>query len=106
MNDKKTKPQNEIDFLNCNFIIVIIYDFIWPSMLVCFQIPMNEKTQMMQVEVKPDKPAVAGGKLNMPAKRVCGKELKGAPFISKPEIILFKVPVYRFIKTSLLQGQN
>ncbi|XP_070767007.1 cilia- and flagella-associated protein 74 [Enoplosus armatus] len=50
---------------------------------------LNEKTTSVQTEVKA-KPAVASGKLNMPAKKVHGKELKGPPFISKPEVILFK----------------
>ncbi|KAM7404384.1 hypothetical protein PAMP_011732 [Pampus punctatissimus] len=53
---------------------------------------LNEtmKTMLMQTEVKQQEPAVAGRKLNMPTKKVCGKELKGPPFISKPEVVFFK----------------
>lgn len=50
----------------------------------------------MQTAVKQEEPAMASGKLNMPAKKVHGKELKGPPFISKPDVILFKVPHYWF----------
>ncbi|XP_067447707.1 cilia- and flagella-associated protein 74 isoform X2 [Thunnus thynnus] len=51
---------------------------------------LNEKTMLMQTEVKQEEPATASGKLNMPTKKVCGKEMKGPPFISKPEVIVFK----------------
>lgn len=60
---------------------------------------LNEKSMLVQREVKQEEPAMASGKLNMPAKKVHGKQLKGPPFISKPEDILFKVPVvYWFCK--------
>ncbi|XP_071392092.1 cilia- and flagella-associated protein 74 [Centroberyx affinis] len=50
---------------------------------------LDEKAKLLQEEEKV--PLVAAGKLNLPAKKaVCGKELKGPPFISKPEVILFK----------------
>ncbi|XP_054465778.1 cilia- and flagella-associated protein 74 [Anoplopoma fimbria] len=52
--------------------------------------PLNEKTTVVQTEVKQEEPDMAGGKLNIPAKKLHGKELKGPPFISKPEVILFK----------------
>ncbi|XP_044067515.1 cilia- and flagella-associated protein 74 isoform X4 [Siniperca chuatsi] len=51
---------------------------------------LNETTMLVQTEVKQEESAMASGKLNMPAKKVHGKELKGPPFISKPEEILFK----------------
>ncbi|KAK5894290.1 hypothetical protein CesoFtcFv8_010998 [Champsocephalus esox] len=51
---------------------------------------LNEKTTLEQAEVKQEEPAMAIGKLNLPPKKVHGKELKGPPFISKPEVILFK----------------
>ncbi|XP_040009856.1 cilia- and flagella-associated protein 74 isoform X3 [Xiphias gladius] len=51
---------------------------------------LNEKTTSVQAEAKQEEPAMADGKLSMPAKKVHGKELKGSPFISKPEVVLFK----------------
>ncbi|XP_033944060.1 cilia- and flagella-associated protein 74 isoform X3 [Pseudochaenichthys georgianus] len=51
---------------------------------------LNEKTTLEQAEVKQEEPAMAIGKLNLPPKKIHGKELKGPPFISKPEVILFK----------------
>ncbi|XP_068589913.1 cilia- and flagella-associated protein 74 isoform X3 [Cebidichthys violaceus] len=51
---------------------------------------LNEKTTLVQTGVKQEEPAMASGKLNIPAKKVHGKELKGPPFISKPGVILFK----------------
>ncbi|XP_034000525.1 LOW QUALITY PROTEIN: cilia- and flagella-associated protein 74 [Trematomus bernacchii] len=51
---------------------------------------LNEKTTLEQTEVKQEEPAMAIGKLTLPPKKVHGKELKGPPFISKPEVILFK----------------
>ncbi|XP_063321127.1 cilia- and flagella-associated protein 74 [Pelmatolapia mariae] len=50
----------------------------------------NENTTLVQTQLRQEKPPIASGKLNMTAKRNCGKELKGPPFISKPEVILFK----------------
>ncbi|KAM9752856.1 cilia- and flagella-associated protein 74 [Menidia menidia] len=41
-------------------------------------------------EEKKDYPLLAGGNLNTNSKIINGKELKGPPFISKPEVILFK----------------
>ncbi|XP_035863811.1 cilia- and flagella-associated protein 74 isoform X3 [Sander lucioperca] len=55
-----------------------------------YKMLLNEKTALVQTEVKQEEPAVASGKLSIPPKKVHGKELKGPPFISKPEIILFK----------------
>lgn len=52
---------------------------------------LNEKTTLMQTEVKQEEPASAGGKLDVPAKKVQAKKLKHSPFISKPEVIIFKV---------------
>ncbi|XP_071331418.1 cilia- and flagella-associated protein 74 isoform X2 [Trachinotus anak] len=51
---------------------------------------LNEKTSLSQTKVKQEEPAVASGKLIMPAKKAHGKELRGSPFISKPEVVLFK----------------
>ncbi|XP_045912230.1 cilia- and flagella-associated protein 74 isoform X3 [Micropterus dolomieu] len=52
---------------------------------------LNENTTLVPTEVKTEEPAMASGKLNIPpVKKVHGKELKGPPFISKPEDILFK----------------
>ncbi|XP_031724564.1 cilia- and flagella-associated protein 74 isoform X4 [Anarrhichthys ocellatus] len=51
---------------------------------------LKEKTTSVQTDLKQEEPAMASGKLNIPAKKVHGKELKGPPFISKPEVILFK----------------
>ncbi|KAM9350311.1 cilia- and flagella-associated protein 74 [Symphorus nematophorus] len=51
---------------------------------------LNEKPTLVQTEVKQEEPVMASGKLNMPVKKVPGKELKRPPFISKPEVILFK----------------
>ncbi|XP_040915235.1 cilia- and flagella-associated protein 74 [Toxotes jaculatrix] len=51
---------------------------------------LNEKTTLVQTEVKQEEPAMSSGKLNMAAKKVHGKEFNGSPFISKPEVILFK----------------
>ncbi|KAK5863236.1 hypothetical protein PBY51_000282 [Eleginops maclovinus] len=51
---------------------------------------LNERTTLVQTEVKQEEPATASGKLNLPPKKVHGKELKGPPFISKPEVLLFK----------------
>ncbi|XP_039657369.1 cilia- and flagella-associated protein 74 isoform X5 [Perca fluviatilis] len=55
-----------------------------------YKMLLNEKTTLVQTEVKQEEPAVASGKLSIPPKMVHGKELKGPPFISKPEVILFK----------------
>ncbi|XP_072223136.1 cilia- and flagella-associated protein 74 [Leuresthes tenuis] len=49
-----------------------------------------EKTAPVLKEEKKDEPSMAGGKLNTTSKNLCGKELKGRPFVSKPEVILFK----------------
>ncbi|XP_076597344.1 cilia- and flagella-associated protein 74 isoform X1 [Chaetodon auriga] len=49
---------------------------------------LNEKSTLVQV--KQEEPSMPSGNLNMPAKKVHGKELKGPSFISKPEVILFK----------------
>nr|XP_046252850.1 cilia- and flagella-associated protein 74 isoform X2 [Scatophagus argus] len=51
---------------------------------------LNEKTTLVQTEIKQEEPGLASRKLNKPVKKVHGKELKGPPFISKPEIIFFK----------------
>ncbi|KAG7519814.1 hypothetical protein JOB18_016556 [Solea senegalensis] len=50
----------------------------------------NEKTTVVQTKVQVEEPALACGKPSVPAKKVHGKELKTAPFTSKPEVILFK----------------
>lgn len=65
----------------------------FPHFPVWLQKLLNENTTLVQTEVKTEEPAMASGKLNIPPlKKVHGKELKGPPFISKPEDILFKVP--------------
>ncbi|XP_053173341.1 cilia- and flagella-associated protein 74 [Scomber japonicus] len=54
------------------------------------KMPLSEKTMLTQTEVKQEEPAEASKRSNMPSKKVCGKEFKGPPFISKPEVIHFK----------------
>ncbi|XP_034446990.1 cilia- and flagella-associated protein 74 isoform X2 [Hippoglossus hippoglossus] len=51
---------------------------------------LNEKTALVQTEVKQEEAAMTSGKLNVPAGKVHGKKWKGPSFISKPEVILFK----------------
>ncbi|XP_062247115.1 cilia- and flagella-associated protein 74 [Platichthys flesus] len=51
---------------------------------------LNEKTTLVQTEVKQEEAVMTSGKLNVPAKPVHGKKWKGPLFISKPEVILFK----------------
>ncbi|KAF7642843.1 hypothetical protein LDENG_00249540 [Lucifuga dentata] len=41
-------------------------------------------------DMKLEVPVMATDKLNVPVKKVFGKKQKGSPFISKPELILFK----------------
>lgn len=53
------------------------------------QKPLNEKTAPFQTEIKEEEP-VASRKRNM-TKKGHGREMKGPPFTSKPEVILFKV---------------
>ncbi|KAM8864233.1 cilia- and flagella-associated protein 74 isoform 8-T9 [Spinachia spinachia] len=48
------------------------------------QLP-DKKMAVAQTEVKQKDPALAGGALNIPAKK-----MRGPPFISKPEVIFFK----------------
>ncbi|KAM4570699.1 cilia- and flagella-associated protein 74 [Fundulus diaphanus] len=43
-----------------------------------------------KVDVKKGEPVKASRKLNMASKKILGKELKGPPFTSKPEVVLFK----------------
>ncbi|XP_005459922.1 cilia- and flagella-associated protein 74 isoform X3 [Oreochromis niloticus] len=50
----------------------------------------NENATLVQIQLRQEEPPIASGKLNMTAKRNRGKELRGPPFISKPEVILFK----------------
>ncbi|KAM8864226.1 cilia- and flagella-associated protein 74 isoform 2-T2 [Spinachia spinachia] len=45
----------------------------------------DKKMAVAQTEVKQKDPALAGGALNIPAKK-----MRGPPFISKPEVIFFK----------------
>ncbi|XP_059190214.1 cilia- and flagella-associated protein 74 [Centropristis striata] len=51
---------------------------------------LKEEMTLVQTEVKQEELAMSSGKLNIPPIKDHGKELKGPPFISKPEIILFK----------------
>uniref|UniRef100_A0A3Q3XH14 Uncharacterized protein n=1 Tax=Mola mola TaxID=94237 RepID=A0A3Q3XH14_MOLML len=51
---------------------------------------LNEKTTLVQTEVKEEEPVMASGKLDLLAKKAYGKDLKGPPFISKPQVVLFK----------------
>ncbi|XP_026187330.1 cilia- and flagella-associated protein 74 isoform X3 [Mastacembelus armatus] len=46
--------------------------------------------QKYKTDVNQKDAVMESGKLNISAKKVHGKELKGPPFISKPEVILFK----------------
>ncbi|XP_030278233.1 cilia- and flagella-associated protein 74 isoform X3 [Sparus aurata] len=50
----------------------------------------DEKAMSVQTEVKQEQPAISSGNLNVIVKKVHGKELRGPPFLSKPEIIIFK----------------
>ncbi|XP_041859968.1 cilia- and flagella-associated protein 74 [Melanotaenia boesemani] len=50
----------------------------------------TEKSTPVQKEVQQDQPSMSGRKIITTPKKVCGKELKGPSFISKPEVILFK----------------
>ncbi|XP_030589922.1 cilia- and flagella-associated protein 74 isoform X2 [Archocentrus centrarchus] len=50
----------------------------------------NEKTTLVLTKVRQEEPPMTSGKLNVTAKRILGKELKGPPFRSKPEVIHFK----------------
>ncbi|KAL7399008.1 hypothetical protein ABVT39_018484 [Epinephelus coioides] len=63
---------------------------LWDQNYKKLQNENDMKMTLVQTEVKQNEPAVTSGKLNIPPKKVHGKELKGPPFISKPEIILFK----------------
>ncbi|XP_068454495.1 cilia- and flagella-associated protein 74 isoform X2 [Clinocottus analis] len=51
---------------------------------------LNVKAPLVLTEVNQKAPATTSGKLNVPARKVHGKELKLPPFISKPEVIVFK----------------
>ncbi|KAK2851123.1 hypothetical protein Q5P01_007399 [Channa striata] len=51
--------------------------------------PLITKTTLIQTDSQ-EEPALPTEKLDGPAKKVHGKELKGPPFISKPDVILFK----------------
>ncbi|XP_047428401.1 cilia- and flagella-associated protein 74 isoform X2 [Mugil cephalus] len=55
-----------------------------------FQKPLNEQATPFQAEIKQEEPVVASGKVSTAAKKVHGREMKGPPFTSKPEVILFK----------------
>ncbi|XP_036960629.1 cilia- and flagella-associated protein 74 isoform X2 [Acanthopagrus latus] len=50
----------------------------------------DEKAMSVQTEVKHEQPAISSGKLNVVVQKVHGKELRRPPFLSKPEIIIFK----------------
>ncbi|XP_076023285.1 cilia- and flagella-associated protein 74 [Genypterus blacodes] len=53
----------------------------------------NDKTTMderTKFDVNLEVPLMATETLNLPVKNVCGKEQRGIPFISKPEVILYK----------------
>lgn len=73
------------------YLIVDYYKLAVVALLVWLQKMPNENTTLVQTQLRQEKPPIASGKLNMTAKRNRGKELKGPPFISKPEVILFKV---------------
>lgn len=62
----------------------------------------DEKAMSVQTEVKQEQPAISSGNLNVIVKKVHGKELRGPPFLSKPEIIIFKVPNYWFYRNKNL----
>lgn len=74
--------------------MIIYNDFTSFFFSIQLQKPQNEKAMLVQTEVKQKEPAMASENLNRTAKKVYGKELKGPPFISKPEVILFKVLHY------------
>lgn len=59
---------------------------------VLLQKVQKEETTLVQTDVKWEEPTLSSVKLNKPAKKVHGKELKGPEFSSKPQVILFKVP--------------
>lgn len=46
---------------------------------------------------------MASGKLDLLAKKVYGKDLKGPPFTSKPQVVLFKVQLYYTLKDNDLK---
>ncbi|KAG7226924.1 hypothetical protein INR49_022219 [Caranx melampygus] len=52
---------------------------------------LNDKTSVVQTEVRQEEPAVISEKSMSPAGRVHGKGLRGSPFISKPVVVLFKI---------------
>ncbi|KAM9342390.1 cilia- and flagella-associated protein 74 [Pholidichthys leucotaenia] len=51
---------------------------------------LKEKIALVQTDVNQEEPAVVRGKLNSSAKKAEERKLKGPPFISKPDIVLFK----------------
>lgn len=57
-----------------------------------FRVPLQKLQKEKTTLVQQEEPTMSSGKLNIPAKKVNGKELKGPQFISKPQVILFKVP--------------
>lgn len=58
--------------------------------LLLLQTILNEKPILAQTEVKQTEPVMTSEKFII-AKKVHGKELKGPPFISKPQVVIFKV---------------
>ncbi|XP_067384004.1 cilia- and flagella-associated protein 74 isoform X2 [Channa argus] len=52
--------------------------------------PLVRKTTLTQADISQKEPAIPTRKLDGSAKKIHGKELKGPPFISKPDVIVFK----------------
>lgn len=85
------------DIFGCQFWVyvqvvtsLVLVNF--PLSSLCFPKVLNDKTSVVQTEVKQEEPAAISGKILSPAGRVHGKGLRGSPFISKPVVVLFKVP--------------
>lgn len=56
-----------------------------------FQKLFAEKGSPLQTEVREDEPDTTSRKLYVTSKSVHEKKLKGPPFLSKPEVVFFKV---------------
>ncbi|XP_017266687.2 cilia- and flagella-associated protein 74 isoform X2 [Kryptolebias marmoratus] len=51
---------------------------------------ITEKVTPLQTEAQEEEPDTASRKLNVTSKKVHEKKVKGPPFVSKPEVVLFK----------------
>lgn len=85
------------DIFGCQFWVyvqvvtsLVLVNFSLSSL--CLLKVLNDQTSVVQTEVKQEEPSAISGKIMSPAGRVHGKDLRGSPFISKPVVVLFKVP--------------